>query len=497
MRQAAKITMVLVAVAVLLGLGALGGGWWAKHKARSVSTAMDEGTHGATARQSEAKVLYWYDPMVPQQHFDKPGKSPFMDMELVPRYADASGGTAGVKIDPVVAQNLGLRLAAVTRVPLAEHVDVSGIVGFNERDIAVVQNRSGGFVEHVWPLAAGDVVRAGQPLAELLVPEWAAAQYEMLAIRSSGDAALLAAARDRLRLLGMPERAIRSLEKTGVVQARYTVYAPIGGVLQSLDVRTGMTVTAGQTLARINGLSTVWLEAAVPETLAGLVGVGTRATVSLASGQATTEGRVSDIVPMLQDATRSLRVRIELPNRDGRLRPGMSAQVSLKSKSHATALAVPTEAVIRTGKRALVMVASGQGRFKPVEVLLGREIGEQTVIAAGLDEGQQVVASGQFLIDSEANLGGVAAQTIDEAAKAAVPALHEADATIRALDQGEVTLAHGPFRTLAMPGMTMTFPLAKPELTAGFKVGDKVRVGVRQSDDGLVVERIEKRSDAQ
>lgn len=497
MRQTTKITMVLVAVAALLGLGAMGGGWWAKHKIMSASPAADAGTQGATAKQSEARVLYWYDPMVPQQHFDKPGKSPFMDMELVPRYADASGGTAGVKIDPVVAQNLGLRLAAVTRVPLAEHADVSGIVGFNERDVAVVQNRSGGFVERVWPLAAGDQVRAGQPLVELLVPEWAAAQHEMLAIRSSGDAALLAAARDRLRLLGMPERAIESLEKTGAVQSRYTIHAPIGGVLQSLDVRTGMTVAAGQTLARINGLSTVWIEAAVPETLAGLVGVGSRATVSLAGGQAPIEGRVSDIVPMLQDATRSLRVRIELPNRDGKLRPGMSAQVSLKRESHATALAVPTEAVIRTGKRALVMVASGQGRFKPVEVLLGREIGEQTVIAAGLDEGQQVVASGQFLIDSEASLRGIAAQTIDETAKTAAPALHEADATIRALDRREVTLAHGPFRTLAMPGMTMAFPLARPELTKGFKVGDKVRVGVRQSDDGLVVERIEKRGDAQ
>jgi Cu(I)/Ag(I) efflux system membrane fusion protein len=495
MKQPMKITMVLVAMAALLALGAMAGGWWAKHKATSASPAMDAGTSGDTARQDKANILYWYDPMVPQQHFDKPGKSPFMDMELVPRYADASGDAAGVKIDPVVAQNLGLRLAAVTRVPLAEQVDVSGIVGFNERDVAVVQNRSGGFVERVWPLAAGDVVHAGQPLVELLVPEWAAAQHEMLAIHSSGDAALLAAARDRLRLLGMPERAIGALEKTGVVRARYTVNAPIGGVIQSLDVRTGMTVMAGQTLTRINGLSTVWLEAAVPEALAGLVGVGTRVTVNLADGQAPMAGRVTDIVPMLQDASRSLRVRIELPNRDGRLRPGMSAQVSLKSESQATALAVPTEAVIRTGKRALVMVAGEQGRFMPVEVSLGREIGEQTVIASGLDEGQQVVASGQFLIDSEAKLSGVALQNAGEAAMAAAADLHEADATIRALGQGEITLAHDPFKTLAMPGMTMTFPLAKPELTQGFKVGDKVRVGARQSDDGLIVERIEKRDE--
>ncbi len=497
MRQATKITMVLIAASALLALGAIGGGWWVKHQAASVSTAMDEGTHGTPATQDEARVLYWYDPMAPQQHFDKPGKSPFMDMELVPKYADASGDAVGVKIDPTITQNLGLRLAAVTRIPLAEQVDVSGIIGFNERDVAVVQNRSGGFVERVWPLAPGDRVRAGQPLVELLVPEWAAAQHEMLAIRSSGDAALLAAARDRLRLLGMPGRAIGALEKSGVVQSRYTVSAPIGGVIQSLDVRIGMTVTAGQTLARINGLSTVWLEAAVPEAFAGLVGVGTHVTVNMADSQTPIEGRVMGIVPMLQDASRSLRVRIELPNRDGKLYPGMSARVGLKSESQATALAIPTEAVIRTGKRALVMVASGQGHFIPVEVSLGREIGEQTVIASGLDEGQQVVASGQFLIDSEASLRGLMVQNSDAATKVATPALHGANATIRALDPGEITLEHGPFKTLAMPGMTMIFPLAKPDLTQGFKVGDKVRVDVRQTDDGLVVERIEKTGGAQ
>lgn len=488
-----KKTLLFVALGLaLLALGATGGWWWAKRTAASAPMAAGNESASTPAKQGQGKPLYWYDPMVPQQHFDKPGKSPFMDMDLVPKYADAEGAASGVKIDPAVAQNLGVRLAKVARIPLAFQGQMTGIIGFNERDVAVVQNRSAGFVERVWPLAPGDVVRAGQPLVEFLVPEWAAAQHELLAVRSSGDTALLAAARDRLRLLGMPERMIAEVEKSGAVQSRHTVTAPIGGVIQALDVRAGMTLTAGQTLARINGLSMVWLEAAVPQTLADRVGTGDHVTATVAGEATPIEGRVTSIVPVLQDASRTLRVRIELRNRQGRLRPGMSAQVLLRGDSKGTALAVPTEAVIRTGKRALVMLVDAQGRFTPVEVSLGQEIGNQTVITAGLDEGQQVVASGQFLLDSEASLSGIAARPMEEAAMSASPALHEADAIIKGIGPGEVTLAHGPFKTLSMPGMTMAFPLAKPDLTQGFKVGDRVRVGVRQTDDGLVVERIER-----
>jgi membrane fusion protein, copper/silver efflux system len=489
MRQPQKILLFVALGTALLALGATGGWWWASQPApRAAKTEPASLQPG----QGAGKVLYWYDPMVPQQHFDKPGKSPFMDMALVPKYADASGEETGVKIDPAVAQNLGVRLAKVEHIPLAFQAEVTGIIGFNERDVAVVQNRSVGFVERVWPLAPGDMVRAGQPLVEFLVPEWAAAQYELLAIRRSGDAGLLTAARDRLRLLGMPERMIGAVEKTGVVQSRYTVAAPIGGVIQSLDVRAGMTLMAGQTLARINGLSSVWLEAAVPQALADRVGTGDRVTATVAGEASPIEGHVASIVPVLQGATRTLQARIELPNRNGQLRPGMSAQVSLQGKSKGTALAVPTEAVIRTGRRALVMLAGEQGRYTPVEVSLGEEVGDQTVITAGLDEGQQVVASGQFLLDSEASLSGIAARPAEKTAMSASPAMDEAEATIKGIAPGEITLTHGPFKMLGMPGMTMTFPLGTPDLAQGFKAGDKVRVGVRQTDDGLVVERIER-----
>ncbi len=477
---------------VLLALGAGGGWWWSQRSAMAPSPDMS-GSMGAT-KQEESKVLFWYDPMYPQQRFDKPGKSPFMDMQLVPKYADASGEGSGIKIDPTVLQNLGARMAAVSRISLATKIEATGLIGYNERNMAVVQNRTNGFVEHTWPLAPGDMVKAGQPLVQFLVPEWAAAQHELIAIRTSGDAALLAAARDRLRLLGMPEKLIANVEKSGVPQSRYTVTAPIGGLLQSLDVRTGMTVMGGQTLARINGLNTVWLEVAVPQAFASSVRNGGSAQVQIDGfpGEMI-EGRITAILPMLSEASRSLRVRVELPNKGGRLRPGLSALVTLGVADEGTALAVPTEAIIRSGKRALVMVGEN-GRFVPVTVNLGREVGEKTVILSGLSEGQQIVSSGQFLIDSEASLSGIMARKPDAAmVMTETPSLHEADATIKEVGKDEVTLSHGPFKTLSMPGMTMAFPVAKPEVVKGFKAGDKVHVQVRQTDDGLIVEKIEKR----
>ncbi len=399
---------------LLLALGAAGGLMWSQRQAPS-----DLAGAPTTVAATEKKVLYWYDPMVPQQHFDKPGKSPFMDMELVPKYADegaasgAENGTdVGVRIDPAAIQNLGVRLATVERIPLSRQIEATGLIGFNEREVTLEQARAGGFVERVWPLAPGDVIGVGQPLAELLVPEWAAAQEEWLALRAFEQPALLAAARNRLRLLGMPEALIREVEAAGQPRPRFVIKSSRAGVIQSLDVRAGMTLMPGQTLARVNGLASVWLEVAVPEALAEAARVGGHAEVSLAAQPGRTiAARVSAVLPALDAASRSLRVRVELPNRGGALRPGMSAQVALRATGGASALAVPTEAVIRTGKRALVMLAEDGGRFMPVEVTLGREAGDRSEIIAGLEEGQKIVASGQFLIDSEASLSGVIARS--------------------------------------------------------------------------------------
>jgi len=381
--------------------------------------------------QDGRTVLYWYDPMVPQQKFDQPGKSPFMDMALVPKYADEGGDASTVKIDPGVAQNLGVRLAVVTRTTVGTDVQATGVVDFNARDVAIVQARTGGFVERVARLAPNDVIQSGAFIAELLVPEWAAVQQEYLALKVLGDASLEGAARERMRLSGMPESLIRDMAASGKVRNRIAITAPRGGVIQTLDVRVGMTVMAGQTLAQINGIGTVWLDVAVPESQVGLIRMGQPAEAHFAAFPGKpVPGRVTALLPTLNGEARALRVRVELPNKDGRLRPGLTAQVSLQGQGGESALRVPTEAVIRTGRRALVIVAEAEGRYRPAEVVLGAETGNDTVILSGLTEGQKVVASGQFLIDSEASLQGIVARGADAATATPSVALHEADGVI-------------------------------------------------------------------
>ena len=447
------------------------------------------------------KVLYWYDPMVPAQRFDKPGKSPFMDMQLVPKYAgeaDTTGASAGVRIDPAIAQNLGVRTVETRQGVLAGGLTASGVVDFNQRDVAVVQARSGGFVQKVYGRAPGDVIGAGAPLADLLVPEWGGAQAEYLAVRKTGDAALIAAARQRLRLLGMPEGVIAAIDRDGRARTTITVSAPLGGVITKLDVRAGMTVAMGQGLAEINGLSRVWVNAAVPEAQAGQLRQGQSVGVALAAYPGETlRGAVQAILPQAQGDSRTLQARIELANPGGKLRPGMFATVSFDSDAR-PALLLPSEAVIRTGPRAIVMLAGENGRYQAVEVKVGREAAGQSEILAGLDAGQKVVASGQFLIDSEASLAGLNVRplpatgpTMSAMAPATKPGLVEATGRVEQVGQDSVTLSHGPVATIGWPAMTMAFR-ADPRLLKGLKPGDQVSFAFDQPPAGPTVRKIAK-----
>ena len=391
-----KVTGLVVA-ALALGVAA---GWWA-------GQPRDTGMAPSMAA-SAPKALYWYDPMFPQQKFDKPGKSPFMDMQLVAQYADDKADAQTLRVDPGQTENLGVRLATVSRGMLATRVMASGVLGFNERDVAVVQARTPGFVERVYTLAPGDVLKPDAALADVLVPEWAAAQEEFLALKRVGDSALLAAARQRLLLTGMPSALIAQVERSGKVQPVLTVTSPVGGVLQTLNVRQGMTLALGETLAQVNGLGSVWLTVAVPEAQAAAVAPGQTVEARLpAFAGEVFKGTVSTILPQTNADSRTLQVRVELANPGARLRPGLTAQVSLEQGIDQHVLWVPSEAVIRTGHQALVMLAEEGGHYRPVEVRTGPENDGQTAILQGLQEGQQVVSSGQFLLDSEASLKGL------------------------------------------------------------------------------------------
>lgn len=385
-----------------------GGGYWLGQSGGSEAST-------ATSRTGGREVLYYYDPMFPNQKFDAPGKSPFMDMQLEPKYADdgaAAGAAPGVSIDPAAMQNLGIRIVAAAMGDIASTVVATGTIEFNERDVAIVQARTGGFVTRVYGRAPGDVVRAGTAIADVQSPEWGGAQTEYLAVRRLGRADLTAAARQRLRLLGMSDALISQVDRTGRTNGSVTITAPISGVIQTLDARSGVTLSSGQTLAQINGIGTVWLNAAVPEAQARSIRVGQRATADLtAFANERFGGRVVAILPTAAADSRTLTVRIELANRGSRLRPGMFANVSFGGDDR-PALVVPSEAVIRTGTRTIVMLAMNDGRYHPAEVRTGREGGGKTEIVAGLAVGERVVASGQFLLDSEASLTGIAVRPL-------------------------------------------------------------------------------------
>jgi membrane fusion protein, copper/silver efflux system len=470
-------------------------------------TESQQPANAAAAQKTSPKVLYWYDPMVPAQRFDKPGKSPFMDMQLVPKYADMAESTGVLHIDPAQVQNLGIRRATVTRIPIGTQIEASGTLRFNERNLAIVQLRANGFVEKVWSLAIGDRVTAGQPIVELLIPDWLTPQIELLALKATNNPNLMKTARSRLRLLGMPDALIAQVESSHQPQTRIVISAPLTGVIVALDVKTGMALMSGQTLVRINGLDTLWLDAAIPEAQANSVQPGDVATFYPANAIPVT-GKVDYLLPMLNETTRTFTARVVLPNTADALLSGISGRVTLRSAQAGSELAVPTEAVIRTGKRAVVMVAEADGRFRPVMVSTGAEIAENIIITAGLDEGQEIVASGQFLLDSESSMLGITPAPLPHTTPPQEPSssaskspisivgLHQATGRIVTLSAKEVSLNHSDFIELAtqkvsMRAMTMAFPLVNEAVAQGFKIGDSVRVSARKTGGSFVIEKMD------
>jgi len=372
------------------------------------------GRHGRTGEAPPAsaavdrKVLYWHDPMVPGQRFDKPGKSPFMDMQLVPVYADAESDGGGVKVSPTVQQNLGVRYATVRRAELSSSFDAVGAVQFDERSSVAVQTRVAGYVERLFVRAPMERVRKGQALASVFAPEWLAPQNELLALQRAGVTPdLIAAARARMQALSIPAELIHRSEQSGSAQARFTLSAPASGVVAELGVREGVAVTPGTTLFRIAGLEKVWAVAEVPEAQALRLrrGQKVRAVLQADAAQAF-DGELDEILPQVSASTRTLQARFEVDNRDGRLVPGMLLRLQIAGPT-STRLLVASEAIIRTGQRAVVVVRKGVDGFEPRDVSVGTDLGDDTEVLQGLAEGDQVVASGQFLIDSEARLRSV------------------------------------------------------------------------------------------
>ncbi len=338
------LALVILAAVVFAGLG-----YWLGTRREHAPVQKP-----VAATTDTRKPLYWFDPMYPQHKFDKPGKSPFMDMQLVPKYADEGGADSGtVSISARMVQNLGVRTEEARSGSIEQRFETAGSVAYNERAVVQLQARAAGFVEKLHARAPLDPVTKGAPLVDILFPEWAGAQEEFLLLRRSESEelkALAQAARQRLTLLGMSESQIAAIERDGRVRTRFTLTAPISGVIAELGVREGATVTAGQTLYRIVDLSTVWVNAEVPETQASWVTPGARVEARVpAYPNSVFSGRVGALLPEVTAATRTVRARIELDNPGARLKPGMFATLSFARGAARKYVLVPSEAVIRTG----------------------------------------------------------------------------------------------------------------------------------------------------
>lgn len=469
-----KLTAGMLLLAALL----LAGG--AFYLGRKTGQPADASMNAATGSDGR-KVLYWHDPMVPGPRFDKPGKSPFMDMQLVPVYADSAtgaGSEGGVKISPAVQQNLGIRYAGVRRTEASSSFDAVGAVQFDERLNAAVQTRVAGYVEGLSVRAPMERVRKGQALATIFAPDWLGPQNEWLALRRSGASPdLVAAARERMRAMSIPAELIRRSEETGTAQARYVLTAPVDGVVAELGVREGVAVTPGMTLFRIAGLQKVWAVAEIPEAQAVRLARGQKVKAVLqADASQSFDGALDEILPEINTTTRTLKARFEVDNRSGKLTPGMLLRLQVAGPA-SSRLVVPSEAVIRTGRRAVVIMRRADGAFEPRDVSLGADAGDDTEVVSGLAEGDQVVASGQFLIDSEARLRSVLGSmaTSATAPASAVAVLHKAEGKVESVAPDGITISHGPVAALQWPSMTMGFSKASPGAFADIKPGDSVR----------------------
>ncbi|AXA91371.1 efflux RND transporter periplasmic adaptor subunit [Massilia sp. YMA4] len=483
-------------ILLLAGATLSGGGYWVgtRHGAGQAASGNGAATHAGTER----KVLYWHDPMVPGTRFDKPGKSPFMDMQLVPVYADEAGAGSGVTIAPALRQNLGIRFATVRRAALADTLDLVGTTQFDERRAEVVQTRVTGYIERLHTRAPLQRVRRGDAVATLFVPDWLAPQEEYLALRRSGDQSLASAARERMRALSIPDALVASAERSGKPQSRVELAAPATGVVSELAVREGAMVTPGVTIAKISGMDKLWLLAEVPESLLASVRSGMAVTATPQGDPARRyTGRVSEILPGVSGATRTAQARLELDNGDGMLVPGQLMRVQLAAAENAQRLVVPAEAVISSGKRSVVLVAATENSIQPVVVTTGRVFGDDIEIVSGLSEGQKVIASGQFLIDSEANLrsvlpklGTAPAPAEPAPGKKAGPASLHGVGVVEQVSKEALTLSHQPIPALDWPAMTMDFMKPDPGAFPGIKAGQRVDFTFHQSEDGYVLDTV-------
>ena len=504
MKQGANITIGLVLVAVL----AAGGGYWAGKRGTGAShdAGANAGEAGSSAKQ-ERKILYYRNPMGLPDTSPVPKKDP-MGMAYTPVYegeADAGPASANqIKISTDKVQKLGVRTEAASMKAINKIVRAAGRIEPDERRVYTISPKFEGYVERLYVNATGQAIGKGQPLFEAYSAELVSAQREY-AIAAQGLESLKGAesgAQDgmkqlaesslmRLKNWDISEEQIAALAKSGDARRTLTLRSPVSGIVMEKKALQGMRFMPGEMLYQIADLSSVWVFADVFEQDIGLVQPGARAKVKInAYPDKEFAGAVTYVYPTLNAETRTVQVRVELPNPGLLLKPGMFAQVELAAPVRKNSVTVPVSAVIDSGTRRIVLVQMKEGRFEPREVKLGARSDDHVEVLEGVKDGERVVVAANFLIDAESNLkaavSGFGQATPAPANTGGSGAGYKAVGTVDAIDakSGTVGIAHGPVASLKWPAMTMEFKVANEALLKDLKPGAAVTFGFVERQPG-------------
>ncbi len=470
--------------------------------------ATAETMSGKEDTDKEPEILYWVAPMDPNYRRDEPGKSP-MGMDLIPMYADGedASGQDGpvVRIDPVVVNNMGVRLTPVERGRLGRRIDTVGYVDFDEAKVVHIHLRTEGWIEKLYVKSEGERVKKGDILFTLYSPTLVNAQEEFLQAIRSGNKILVKASRERLLALGLSTSQVTKLRNTREVKQNIGTYAPQDGIVTNLTVRQGMFVRPTNEIMSLADLSSIWLLAEVFEQQVDWLNVGDPADMRLSflPGREW-EGTVEYIYPSLDAKTRTLKVRLLFENPNEDLKPNMYANVRLYGGFKEDILFVPREALIRTAAEARVIISLGEGRFTPRIIKAGIESGNFVEIMEGLKEGERVVISGQFLIDSEASLKASMLRMAEPAANVSMNEPQaEPDAgkqvsgrgtvTNVMVDHNMLTLNHEPINELGWPSMTMDFTVTEEISLSDLSTGDAIEFDLEKRGERYLITAIRAR----
>jgi len=484
-------TIIIATVALIAG-GGIGYG---------VSTLNGNSNINAVPPSDVDAPLYWVAPMDPKFRSDGPGKSP-MGMDLIPIYADAagSGDADALTISAAVVNNIGVRTGVATVSDMPREIDTVGFIAMDDNRTSHVHVRTAGWVEKIQRKSIGEQVKKGEVIFELYSPELVSAQTEFLQALGLEQQVLVRASRDRLLALGMTNTQVDILESSKTVQQRIKIRAPQDGVIMALTIGEGMHITPDTTVFSLTDLSNIWVKVDVFEGQSDWVSAGQTAKMTLPflPGEIW-EGKVDYVYPTVDARSRTVQVRLTFDNVGGRLKPNMYGEINIAASPLQNILSVPREALIRTGKTDRVVLALGGGKFRPAEVLAGRESGDRVEIRSGLSEGEAVVTSGQFLIDSEASINSAFLRMLDAgsnepdmddgmAEEMDMPEAHHGTGVINSIsDKGLLNISHEAITSLGWAEMTMNFKVSSAVDLSPFDAGDNIHFELTKSDDGSFI----------